>query len=762
MTSVLSDNGEPSSAPTRSSVPVLDVQDLHVHFPNESGALHAVRGVSFTLLAGETLAIVGESGSGKSATAMAIMGLQPSGARVEGSIVLQGDQLAGLDDESMSRLRGKSIAMVFQDPLSSMTPVYTVGEQIIESIQIHDDCSAKVALSRAVELLALVGIPDPSRRVHAYPHEFSGGMRQRVLIAMAIANNPDVIIADEPTTALDVTIQAQVLDVLKKACQETHAALLLITHDLGVVARVADKALVMYAGKAVEQGEVRSLFYHSRMPYTMGLLGSLPHAGNARLQRLTAITGHPPSLAALPSGCSFSPRCPMVAEPCLLEEPTLVGVGEDGHKAACVRHHEITSKSLTHSELFQAGSAFTDSPVKPSAIDSAHTSIDVNVSTPVGTGPSEFEDTAALTSADTATSPSGDPFQPLSTNTRDKVLEMSAVKQHFPLLEGGVFRKKAGTVYAVDGIDLHVRQGETLGLVGESGCGKSTTTLSILDLKAPTSGSIQVFGTDVRHLDSKAMRLKVRRQLQIVFQDPLSSLDPRMPVFDLIAEPMGVFGYSEAAVASRVNELISLVGLDNSHLERYPQQLSGGQCQRVCIARALALEPQLLILDEPVSALDVSIRAGIVNLLQDLKISLGLSYLFVAHDLALIRHIADRVAVMYLGRIVESGEVNDVYENPTHPYTRCLLSAMPIPDPDVERDRVRLIPVGELPSPANPPTGCHFHTRCPKKNELSDVQQQRCVNESPALIAVRDNASASTTPELESHTSACHYNHVSW
>jgi len=729
---------------------ILDVRDLQVHYATESGSLAAVRGLDFSLHAGEALAIVGESGSGKSATAMAIMGLQPENARVEGSILLHGEELLGADDERLSSLRGKSIAMVFQDPLSSMTPVYTVGEQLVESIQVHETCSNEAAQARAVELLDMVGIPEPRQRMAAYPHEFSGGMRQRVLIAMAIANNPDVIIADEPTTALDVTIQAQILDVLQKACQQAQAALLFITHDLGVVARIADSALVMYAGKIVEKGSVRDLFYDSCMPYTMGLLGSLPHAGNteasnggagsdeagnASTGRLSAIDGNPPSLLTAPAGCSFAPRCPLADQACLDKEPALLKVAESDqtesdHLVACVHSQSIKQQSLTHVQLYQSKNndekvSVSDSTVSESTVSSSIVS------------ESTVRDTTVQ--------------EP--TVQAQHVLQMTAVKKHYPLFKGGVFRRRAGTVYAVDGIDLTIAEGETLGLVGESGCGKSSTTLSILDLKPPTHGAIKLFGKDVTELDSPKKRLAVRKSLQIVFQDPMSSLDPRMPVFDLIAEPLRVFDYSEQAIAKRVNELMSLVGLDTSFVDRFAQQLSGGQCQRVCIARALALEPRLVILDEPVSALDVSIRAGIVNLLQDLKATLGLSYLFVAHDLALVRHIADRVAVMYLGRIVETGGSESVYANPVHPYTRCLLSAMPVPDPDEEAKRVRQMPLGESPNPANPPKGCHFHTRCPKKQTLTAEQQQLCTETSPSLTEVM----LYDKTQKGIHRAACHF-----
>ncbi len=710
--------------------PLLEVHNLNVRYANEAGSLHAVRGLSFSLQAGETLALVGESGSGKSATATAIMGLQPDSARVEGSIRLHGEQLVGADDATLSLLRGKTMAMVFQDPLSAMTPVYTVGEQLMETIQIHASGSLNDTRAQAIELLDLVGIPEPHQRINAYPHEFSGGMRQRVLIAMAIANNPDVIIADEPTTALDVTIQAQVLDVLQTVCEKTNAALLLITHDLGVVARVADRAMVMYAGKIVEQGRVNDLFYNSQMPYTMGLLGSLPRMGNARTTTLSAIKGNPPSLLTPPTGCAFSSRCPMADSMCFEHEPSLIKVSEPEHWSACVHHDIIKRESITHVDLFQSKT------IEGRTIAPVTSSPDKNV----------------------------------------KVLEMSCVKKHYPLYKGGVFRRRVGTVYAVDGIDLTIYQGETLGLVGESGCGKSTTTLSILDLKPPTHGTISLFGDEVRTLDSKQRRLALRRKLQIVFQDPMSSLDPRMSVFDLIAEPLRVFNYSAEDMAARVNDLLQLVGLDASYVARFAQQLSGGQSQRVCIARALALEPQLLILDEPVSALDVSIRAGIVNLLHELKLSLGLSYLFVAHDLALIKHIADRVAVMYLGKIVETGTVDAVYEHPRHPYTQCLLSAMPIADPKLERSRVRQIPIGELPSPASPPKGCHFHTRCPKKTTLTSAQQRLCVEVSPDLKPVQflpvkstqelpvydkhlgtETHYDRTTETTPVHTAACHY-----
>jgi len=678
---------------------VLAVRDLHVTFPSEAGPVKAVRGLSFDLAAGESMAIVGESGSGKSVTSLAIMGLHPDTAKITGSIQLHGEELLSRNDESMSKLRGESISMIFQDPLSALTPVYSIGDQMVEAIQVHHDVHKATALRRAVELLDLVGIPNPEVRVKSFPHEFSGGMRQRAMIAMAIVNDPDVIIADEPTTALDVTIQAQVLEVLKKAQRETHAALIMITHDLGVVAGIADRITVMYAGRPIEQGGVEDIFYRPRMPYTIGLLGAIPRLDSTEKKALAALEGNPPSMVNLPPGCPFVPRCPMSTDACSVAEPPLAPTDHPNHYAACIYSGKIAAKDLTYFDIFPA---------------------------------------PMITAS---------PLERLPREQRATVLQLQDMKRHYPLMKGAIFRRKVGTVYAVDGIDLEIKEGETLGLVGESGCGKTSTLLEILNLKPPTGGRVVVLGKPVDALRS-GERKEMRRDLQVVFQDPMASLDPRMPVFDIIAEPLGVFKYSKADTAKRVNELLNLVGLEPGHANRYPQQFSGGQRQRIGVARALALEPKLIVLDEPVSALDVSIQAGVINLLDELKTKLSLSYLFVAHDLAVIRHIADRVAVMYLGKIVEIGDVNEVYEHPTHPYTQALLSAIPIADPEKERTRIRIILTGDLPSPADPPSGCRFRTRCQKFPTLTKDQQAACVDVVPHLYPVGD----------ADHNSACHYN----
>ncbi|MEU8108851.1 ABC transporter ATP-binding protein [Nonomuraea muscovyensis] len=671
---------------------ILEVRDLTVTFP---GDIQAVRGVSYDVSRGEVLGIVGESGSGKSVTSLAIMGLLPRDAQVSGSVKLHGRELIGVEEDELIKVRGKSISMIFQDPLSAFTPVYTIGDQIAEAVRVHQKVAKDKAARRAVELLDLVGIPHPDVRAKAFPHEFSGGMRQRAMIAMAIANDPDLLICDEPTTALDVTIQAQVLEVLKTAQRETGAGIVMITHDLGVIAGMADRVLVMYAGRPVEQGPVDELYYRPRMPYTMGLLASIPRIDGEE-GPLVPIEGNPPSPAALPPGCPFAPRCPMHIDSCDEEEPPLTPIG-GGRHVACIRSREIEHKGLTGADVFPV-------PVIP---------------------PSDVVR--------------------VPREQRPTVLELDGLVRHYPLMKGAVFKRRVGTVHAVDGISFDIAEGETLALVGESGCGKTTTLQQIMRLEPPQSGRVVVLGKDSSRLD-RAARKSLRGDLQIVFQDPMAALDPRMPVGDIIAEPLRAHGHKD--VAARVTELLTLVGLAPEHAERYPQRFSGGQRQRIGIARALALDPKLLVLDEPVSALDVSIQAGVINLLEKLKNTLGLSYLFVAHDLAVVRHLADRVAVMYLGKIAEIGAVANVYDRPAHPYTQALLSAIPLPDPEMERTRRRILLEGDLPSPADPPSGCRFRTRCPKFARLGEAERRRCVDEEPSVVRLASAAD---------HGAACHY-----
>jgi peptide/nickel transport system ATP-binding protein len=680
--------------------PVLRVRDLHVTFNSEAGVVRAVRGVSYDLRPGKTLGIVGESGSGKSASALAIMGLLPEMARVSGSALLNNRDLVGLDDEALSGIRGRDIAMIFQDPLSALTPVLSVGEQLAEALNAHGSRPRGEIWERSVQLLELVGLPDPPARLKSYPHELSGGMRQRVMIAIAIANRPSVIIADESTTALDVTIQAQVLDVLRTAQKETGAAVLMITHDLGVVAGMADDVLVMYAGRPVEYGTVADIFYRPTMPYTMGLLAAVPRPDLGKSRRLAPIEGSPPSLVALPPGCPFAPRCPLVIERCLEREPELLVHSPGGHAAACVRAPEIEARALGPSDVFP----------------------------PAANVPSAF---------------AGVPRE-----HRKKMLEVENLQRHFPLTTGGLLRRRVGTVQAVDGVSFDIRESETLALVGESGCGKSTTLLEIMRLAPPANGRIVILGRDVRELKTRAQQMEVRNELQIVFQDPLASLDPRMPIYDILAEPLTTQGRNKQAINDRVGEIMDLVGLNPDHVDRFPEQFSGGQRQRIAIARALAVEPKLIVLDEPVSSLDVSIQAGVINLLEDLQAKLGVAYLFVAHNLSVVRHIADRIAIMYLGRIVEIGDVERVFGHPRHPYTRALLSAAPIPDPQIERKKTRVLLRGDMPSAKAAIAGCRFRTRCPTYRALDTERQERCERDDPALksAVVTDAASACHYP----------------
>ncbi|MDP3951273.1 ABC transporter ATP-binding protein [Microbacterium sp.] len=625
---------------------VLSVRDLTVSFPSEAGRVDAVRGVSFDLEAGKTLGIVGESGSGKSVTSLAIMGLLDENARVTGSIIYDGQELLGKSDKQMSVIRGNGIAMIFQDPLTSLTPVFTVGDQLIEALTVHRSMSKQEAWDRSIELLRVVGITQPEKRMKGFPHEFSGGMRQRVVIAIAMANNPKLIIADEPTTALDVTIQAQILDLIEKAQAETGAATIMITHDMGVVARLADDVMVMYAGKPIEHAPVGELFHNTRMPYTIGLLGAIPRVDKAEKEPLIPIKGNPPLLINLPDACPFADRCPIVIDACRQREPDLLDVPsltDAPHQAACIRAHEIDENG------FIGGMPVYPVPEIPES---------------------------ALTRT--------------PRELRPITLDVRNMNKVFPLMKGAFFKRKVGEVHAVKNVSFDVREGETMAIVGESGSGKTTTLLQIMDLVKQHDGDIIINGTSVNDITSHSIERKVRRDIQIVFQDPMGALDPRMTVADVIAEPLRAIGTTKDEVHRRVKELMDVVGLNPAHIDRFPGAFSGGQRQRIGIARALSTNPKIIVLDEPVSALDVSIQAGVINLLDELKVKLGVSYLFVAHDLSVVRHIADRVAVMYLGDFVEHGNVDDIFENPQHPYTKALLSAIPVPDPDIERTRERL------------------------------------------------------------------------
>ncbi|MEV8098921.1 ABC transporter ATP-binding protein [Kitasatospora sp. NPDC085879] len=689
---------------------LLTVRDLTVDF----GTAPAVRGVDLDLHRGETLGIVGESGSGKSVTALAVLGLLPGTARVGGSVRLEGRELVGLPARELAAVRGRKVAMVFQDPLSAFTPVYRIGDQIAEAVRIHQPVDRATARKRAADLLDLVGIPAPDRALDSFPHEFSGGMRQRAMIAMAIANDPDILLADEPTTALDVTIQAQVLDVLRTAQRETGAALVLVSHDLGVIAGSADRVAVMYAGRIVETAPVDELFAAPRHPYTLGLIGAVPRL-DGRGGPLVPIPGRPPAPEELGHGCPFAARCPLAEDRCRTAEPGLTGTAEPGpaesgtaepaadgaagHLAACVKADELAERRPAPAEVY-----------------------------PVPALPAPAEETRPRAE-------------------RDTVLSVRGLTKTFPLLKGAVFKRRTGEVHAVDGVDLDIRRGETLGLVGESGSGKSTTLYELLRLTAPQGGRIEVLGQDTAVLDRAAAH-RLRARVQIVFQDPAAGLDPRMPIGDVVAEPLLAQGAPREEIRRRIPELLRQVGLDPAHADRYPHQFSGGQRQRISIARALAVRPDLLVLDEPVSALDVSVQAGVLNLLQRLKAELGLAYLFVSHDLSVIRHLADRVSVMYLGRTVEAGAVTEVFERPRHPYTRALLSAVPLPDPAAERSRAKLLLAGDPPSPTVRHRGCRFRSRCPVYTALDPDRRTRCEQEDPPA--------AEAAPGID-HVAACHH-----
>ena len=646
----------PAAPPPGDGTPVLAVEDLRVDFRTEAGTIRAVDGVGWSVSPGETLALVGESGCGKSVTALAVMRLlaRPAGRVSGGRILFAGQDLLAMPEADMRAIRGRDIAMVFQEPMSSLNPVMTVGAQITEPLRIHLGLSPRAARDRAVELLRLVGVSDAERRLDQFPHVFSGGMRQRIMIAIALSCDPKLIIADEPTTALDVTIQAQILELLRDLSARLGISLVIITHNLGIVARYADRLAVMYAGRVVEDGPAAAVFASPRHPYTAGLLKSVPRLDRPRTGRLDTIEGLPPNLFEPPAGCRFAPRC-TARLPICDQDPVLRPTGP-ARRAACHRAEEM-----------------------PGALPAT-------IAQPM----------------------------PFSAQDGAPLLEVRGLVKRFHVRGPGLFGRPAATVHAVEDVSFSLRRGETLGLVGESGCGKSTVGRLLLRLLDPTAGSIRFDGEELATASPARMRA-LRRRIQVIFQDPYSSLNPRMTVGDTVQEPLRRrLGMGGAAAGARCAELLDQVGLPAAMAARYPHQMSGGQRQRVGIARALAMEPDFIVCDEAVSALDVSVQAQVVNLLAGLQARLGLAFLFIAHDLAVVRHLSHRVVVMYLGRVMEVADRDDIYAEPLHPYTRALLDAAPVPDPALERARPRPTLGGELPSPISPPSGCVFRTRCPR------------------------------------------------
>ncbi len=708
---------------------VLEVKDLQTFIRLRRGEVRAVDGVSFSVKKGETLGVVGESGCGKTMTGMSIMRLLPNGGYIAGGAILSnGIDLATADMSTVRRVRANHIGMIFQDPMTSLNPTMTIGRQIAESVTLHKHVSRAAALDRATEVLDLVGMPRPRERLDDYPHQLSGGLRQRVMIAMALACEPELIIADEPTTALDVTIQAQILRLLDDLRSRLGMAMILITHDMGVIAGRSDRVMVMYAGQIVESADTTALYTRTHHPYTEALLASIPTIDQSGTERLYSIPGLPPDMSKPPAGCRFAPRCLYATDRCRAEEPVLGGT-DGAHRYACFHPRSLAGDADTSG--VRVG-ALLDAPTTSFANADLAEQAGELVAGPVEDG--TVGGNRARGVADGADGADGS-----GPARHEVILELRNVSKDFPVTAGAVLQRRVGVLQAVTDVSLTVRRGETLGLVGESGCGKTTLGRMVVALETATRGSVVFDGVDLGHLGRRRLRT-FRRDLQMMFQDPYASLDPRMRVGTSIEEPLVVQGVGDHQTRKeRVAQLLREVGLPANAVDRYPHEFSGGQRQRVGLARALALNPKLIVADEPVSALDVSIRSQILNLMKGLQEVHDLTYVFISHDLSVVRYLADRVAVMYLGRVMEIGSVEEIYTHPAHPYTAGLLATVPVPDPTVEKAK-RDVPItGELPSPINPPSGCRFRTRCPRAEDL-------CAQETPPLVSFGTD-----------HEAACHF-----
>jgi len=709
---------------------ILEIEDLHTYIQLRTRVVKAVDGVSLSIDKGETLGLVGESGCGKTMTALSVLKLLPTGGHiVEGSARLDGRDLTHMSLEEIRAVRGNEIGMIFQDPLSSLNPTMTIGRQISESVVLHKKQSKRRALARAAEVLGLVGMPNPTERLDDYPHQLSGGLRQRVMIAMALACEPKLLIADEPTTALDVTIQAQILSLIDELKTRLGMAVLLITHDMGVIAGHADRTMVMYAGKVVEAATTERLFNDVHHPYTEALLASIPQMDQDKWQRLYAIPGLPPDLSRPLVACRFSPRCRYATDVCRSEEPPLGG-DDKGHPYACF--HPV-DRSVE--EIAGAGDLIASGVTGTAPGPGGEPAGGARVGREAAHGDGAVGDGSIAVPAVLAV-----PAVPAVAATNAPViLELRGVRKEYTVTAGAVLQRKVGTIQAVRGVDFVLRAGETIGVVGESGCGKSTLGRMIVGLEDPTSGSVSFDGTDITKLRGAEQR-KRQRNLSLVFQDPYSSLDPRMRVGTIVREPLVVQGIGEPAEQrERVASLMHEVGLPPHAVDLYPHEFSGGQRQRIGLARSLALNPRLIVADEPVSALDVSIRSQILNLMKRLQAAHNLTYVFISHDLSVVRYLADRIAVMYLGKLVEIGTGDDIYSRPAHPYTSGLIASIPVPNPVLQRNRTKIPIMGELPSPLHPPSGCPFRTRCPNA-------RPRCAEEDPALTSFGGE-----------HFAACYY-----
>ena len=656
-----------------SNSPLLDIRDLHTDIEIRSGVVHALSGVDLHVNPGETLGIVGESGSGKTMTALSLMGLLPQGGSVSsGQIILDGQDLTKLPLKEKRKLRGTKVGMIFQDPLTSLNPTMKIGLQVCEPLRVHEKLSKKEALERAVEILKRVGMPRPEVVINNYPHQLSGGMRQRVMIAMALVCKPRILIADEPTTALDVTTQMQILDLIDELRDEYQMGVILITHDLGVVAGHTDRVAVMYAGRIVETAPTKTLFTEPKHRYTSSLMAALPERALAAGTKLFSIPGAPPSLTNLPVGCRFAARCLWATDECRAGYPDLSG--DETHTFSCF--HPV-----------QEGD---ESPaVLQGKLDSNKTD-------------GAAEDVPQI--------------------SHETLLDVKEASREYESAGSGFFKREKGVVSAVDRVSITVKKGETYGLVGESGCGKSTVGRLIAGLEPPSGGAIELDGRDLATLKGRDA-VRIHRDVQMMFQDSYAAMDPRMRIDQILAEPMSIQKTGNARqIAERIMEILEQVGLTEEILDRYPHEFSGGQLQRIGFARSLTLAPDLIVADEPVSALDVSVQAQVLNLMKDLQAELGLSYLFISHDLAVVQYMADRIGVMYLGRIVEEGPASDVVKNPKHPYTKALIDSIPVPDPEFKHDESAIKLTGEPPSAVNPPEGCRFRPRCPFAGEECKMQ----------------------------------------